>query len=830
MNNQDWATFIDALGCELYSSPAAYKQALPELQDLQRYGREYHSSYKLNGEHRPQRKDKTYIHQDRPLIVHEHGDVPQNLISYIAQRDHIDRIEAMEYLAGLVGMELPQQDAEQLQRWKERAAQQQMLEAAQDYFTWCLWNAQPAAQLEYLRSRFTDETIKAMGLGYIPSKEQLAQYLEGKGYEKQDIQDRLLAHLNSRIGSTNTITIPIRKAGNVEGFIYRHHNQPEAAELKKYQYQSGEQSRVLSYIPARVEGELVIVEGQLDCLHLLAAGIRNVVATGTNRVNKDAILDAIKRGARSFTIMYDADPTDQDQEKNYSSRSTAIATILAALNEAGDHSQRVYVAELPQQDNTQKIDPDSYLRDNGAVAVQQLIDSAQSFYLYQYNNVLRRHAGESLESKTLDAFKDEALDIYDTIQDEFARGEFRSYIQQTLDGLDSADTIEQWLESGRERKQRERAEKEYQQLLQQASRLANEGKLNEAQKLQDRAAAVLADADAERQYNELLKPTTKAAIVDGLKRLPDTLHTGLYLGDQREENEIQLPAGAISIIAAPTSHGKTTMLVSMAVNAAKQNPHKKHLLLSYEEALEAITIKALSAYAGIEYSSNNKRTIQSYLTTGKWYGYRDNELDDYKANEAAFFSMLEQGRLLVKYTDMYCETLCSSIRKMAKAGELGAVFIDYIQYLELENSQRRYDRPEEISKICRQLKDVAVDTGLPIILGGQFNRKVTDPTKLALANIGEGGDIERKAAYCLGFWNNDMPIVRDVANMEEVAKISRGNTYDIEGRKKNHSITAVVLKNRSGIGAQAGTSGLLSFNGNIGTITTKSEPQQLADW
>ena len=126
------------------------------------------------------------------------------------------------------------------------------------------------------------------------------------------------------------------------------------------------------------------------------------------------------------------------------------------------------------------------------------------------------------------------------------------------------------------------------------------------------------------------------------------------------------------------------------------------------------------------------------------------------------------------------------------------------------------------------LKDAAVDTGTPIILAAQFNRNVTDPTKLALQNIGEGGDIERKAAYCLGFFNNDMPILNtDKINTADLHKLTRGAIYDPEHPNKNKSITAVVLKNRSGIGAKAGTTGLLSFDGNIGTVGNHS--QQEAD-
>lgn len=179
---------------------------------------------------------------------------------------------------------------------------------------------------------------------------------------------------------------------------------------------------------------------------------------------------------------------------------------------------------------------------------------------------------------------------------------------------------------------------------------------------------------------------------------------------------------------------------------------------------------------------------------------------------------------------MVCENLCTSIRKLADTGRLGGVFIDYVQYIELASGQRNYQRHEEISKICRMLKDAAVETGTPIILAAQFNRDVADPSTVSITNLGEGGDIERKAAYCLGFWNNDMPYQQGKShkpNTEEIRILTKGNLYDPEQKKKNKSIYAVVLKNRSGVGVKAGTTGLLSFDGNIGTIGnyTDSTPQ-----
>lgn len=818
MSNIDWQQWMGQLGSELYNHPTAYQSLLPELADLQQRGREYRSSYKLNGEKR-HRQDKTVIMEAAPLVLIEHGEPAQNLVAYLMGRDHTDFITTVKRMAELVGMELPQGDS--WQDWQNQQQQKQMLETVQDYYKWCLQNAKPAAVLDYLHSRFTDAQIEAMGLGYIPSKQQLLDYLTGK-YPAEQVR-QFADTMADTIGSTHSITIPIYRAGNVYSFIYRHHNQ-QGTGKDKYKYHTGVVLKdMLQYIPSKIkEQELVVVEGQLDALHLQAEGIKNVVSTGTNHISKEQVEDAIKRGCRSFTLLYDADPTDTDPDKNQKHRSTAARTIADTAQQMGlADVVKVYIADIPQPDNTKKVDPSDYIAANGAAAVQQLVDTAQRGWQYELNHIAGKLAGQQLTPKQLDSFNAAVLDIYDGIAAPMEQREYKNYLAQLYNGADDA-TIQSMLDEHQTRQQRDTAQREAAGLMEQAGRLMRDGQPEKALELQDRAAALLAGLDAEQEYMKLTHRTTRAEIIAGLQQMPAAVSTGLYLGEQRQENEILLPAGALSILAAPTSHGKTTMLVAMAVNATRNNPDKEYYLMSYEEAQEPIVLKAVSCYAGVELSGSNRQTLQHYFTTGSWrYAYHDNEdkLQEYQRKEKEFFDILEQGRLHLHYTDMVCETLCTNIRRLAASGKLGGVFIDYVQYLELASTNRCNRRDEEISKICRMLKDAAVDTGTPIILAAQFNRQATDPTKLALQNIGEGGDIERKAAYCLGFFNNDMPMLNtDKVNSNDLQKLTRGQIYDPEHPYKNKSITAVVLKNRSGIGAKAGTTGLLAFDGNIGTV------------
>jgi len=851
---RDWKQWLDQIGRELYNTPGAYKELLPQLDDIEQYGREYRSHYKLDGQHR-QRADKTVILERMPLVVLEHGEPAHNIIRYVIDNNpnYPDFITVAKRMAELTGMELPQGNFDS-KAWLERQQQKELTATVQDYYRYCLQHATEPIK-DYLYSRFSEKQAIRMGLGYIASKEQLVEYLKQKGYPQEQVQ-QFADSMPYDAGSTHHITIPIYRAGNIYSFIYRHHNQEGlTAEQRehKYKYHKGK-DRLPEGNPYAVElytqfayiqptlprdnRELVIVEGQLDCIHLLEQGIKNAVAAGTNSVNPQAVEDAIKRGCRQFTLMFDADPLytkegTPDPDRNYKARVRATHVIEEVAQRMGQADQvKVYVAELPQPDDKEKIDPDSYIRTYGAAAVQELIATAQRDWYYELTHKANKLAGQELTPKQLDGFNAEVLDIYDYIASPMEQREYKNCLQQLYNGADNA-TIERMLDEHHSKQAKEKAQKGAAELMEQASRLMRSGDTINALELQGKAAAMLAGAEAEQEYEKLMHRTTRAEIVEGLQRMPADLSTGLYLGKHTPTDEIILPAGALSILAAPTSHGKTTMLVAMAVEAARKNPDKEYYLLSYEEAQEPITIKALSSYAGLELSDSNRKTLQEYLTSGTWQYVSNEHKTDYnkfKEKEAEFFRLLEEGRLHIHYTDMVCENLCTSIRKLADTGRLGGVFIDYVQYIELSSGQRNYQRHEEISKICRMLKDAAVDTGTPIILAAQFNRDVADPSTVSITNLGEGGDIERKAAYCLGFWNNDMPYQQGKShkpNTEEIKILTKGNLYDPEQKKKNKSIYAVVLKNRSGVGVKAGTTGLLSFDGNIGTIGnyTDSTPQ-----
>jgi replicative DNA helicase len=250
----------------------------------------------------------------------------------------------------------------------------------------------------------------------------------------------------------------------------------------------------------------------------------------------------------------------------------------------------------------------------------------------------------------------------------------------------------------------------------------------------------------------------------------------------------------------------------MALNVATAYPDKQTYLFSYEEDGDSILINTLNSYLDEEISSNNRRTLRSYFSTGSTeYIKSQSKASFISAKDKFFKELIDTRRLNIHYSSYNSDTLIEAIRYLHKNAKPGAIFIDYIQLLNLpEGKYKTYSRQEEIKEICIALKDVAVETGLPIILGAQFNRTVVNQLHLHATKIGEAGDIERIANLIVGFWNNNF---KPLASEGELKEINQ------KGATTPDTLYTTILKNRGG---RVGLEDILSFNGNTGRIKNSS--------
>jgi DNA primase catalytic core len=343
---------------ELY--PSLYEvidRAFPE-HDFKSYSGGWRSKTYLDGSPHKSRIDKTVITKNAPSRILEQGGDNESLIDYVIKRDRVEFIEAVKTLADIVGLQLPKGDFNEgaYKSYKEKA---DILEDCNSYFTYCLENSPEAKDVkEYLASRgYSDEDIKAMELGYIPAQEKLFTYLQTKGHSQSLIEEVVTIKHDTRIGSTHKLVIPYRSGGSVKGFKFR----TVGDATPKYLNSQGldKNGGFFNLLGIKGDKDVVIVEGELDSLSATVRGVENVVATGGSSISSEQIQDAIRKGAKSFTLCFDTevgkeDKTNKDIEK-------AIEVILA------ESVNRVYIVTLPDI-NGGKTDPDTLIKERGVEA------------------------------------------------------------------------------------------------------------------------------------------------------------------------------------------------------------------------------------------------------------------------------------------------------------------------------------------------------------------------------------------------------------------------------------------------------------------------------
>jgi len=775
------------------------EEAFPE-HNFKQYSGGWRSQTYLNGSEHRSRIDKTIIHKRAIYCINEQGGEVVSLIKYVERRDSVNFITALKTLARVAGIQLPKDANFNEEYFKKERESTTIREAANSYFCFCLENAKTAKPIrDYLSSSrgYSPADIKGMELGYIPSQERLNQYLN-KYYTEAQIKTAL--NLNKRIGETHSLTIPFRSGNNLKGFKFRTIGEEKPKYLNSTNLDKTGGFFNLSGL--KKDKELVIMEGELDSLHASIKGIDNVVSTGGDTINKEQIKNAKKKGVNNFILCFDYEKGKE--EKNYKATKKAIDIILK-------EECTVFVAQLPDIGKP-KTDPDSLIKEKGVTALQEALSEPLPHYLFTLDNIYTKYVKISSEKGTLTP-KDITYFLEETVEAGGAlkpleRDLYSNYFLR-LKGVKNfgitKESLEATLEELRYKKDKEEQNKGLAVLLKNSQQLQKEGKVIEALEEISKQSKQLITQDKKKEFEKLLIPVKEEGVKERLSNKPESLNTSLLI----EETDIELPSGAISILAAPTSHGKTTLLLNLLINVAIKYDNKQFHLFSYEEDKDSIIANCLNTFIGKNLSVNNRRTIKSYYATGSEQYFSEGMAQVFNKDKKEFFEQLiETNRINIHYVDYSSDLLAGAISFLKDKTNIGGVFIDYMQLLRKEDGIYN-SRQEELKRICLDLKDLAVDTGLPIALGAQFNRTVVNHLAIHPTAIGEAGDIERIANFILGFWNNEFT---PMGTNGELNKITASG-YDIGG-----TIYAKILKNRGG---KVGNAGLLGFNGNTGKITNE---------
>jgi len=411
--------------------------------------------------------------------------------------------------------------------------------------------------------------------------------------------------------------------------------------------------------------------------------------------------------------------------------------------------------------------------------------------------------------------------------------EYISEIGLTRDGIE--ETIEKI--RGEEKTKQLQAQTE--ELTRQTQELLSKGKPEEALKLLQEATTKLSKLKTKDFISDILRATSREDILDEIRTAPEGLSSGYFLGKIKNGNlsypeEWLITAGGLTAIAGATNHGKTDFLINTCLNVSRNYPEKKFIYLTYEQSRRDIFLRFLNSFSDIDITStrSNVRAIKNYYKYGEVE--KPTAIEEFQKKEAQFYTdYIDSKRLIIKQVSYNSEDINSTIEQLCKEdSSIGGFFIDYYQKLELpKDNKKRESRVEELKEIGQRLNDLCIKTGIPIVLGAQFNRKVMSPEDMFPQNIGEAGDIERILDTLIAIWNTSKKLrkhEKEEGNTLEEKGIARyEGTGEFNGNKEIKKLVGIpgrlyieVLKSRD---TETGLEALLDYNGKLGSIKNQQE-------
>ena len=281
-------------------------------------------------------------------------------LSFLIEYDHMEFREAVQELASLAGMEVPQEQGESQVQGVSKAPLYEVLDKAATFYKEQLKNSQAA--IDYLKGRgLTGEIARDFGLGFAPAG--WDNLLKGVG-DTDERRKRLLetGMLIEKAGEhpfhdrfRERIMFPIRdRAGRIIGFGGRvivkeepkYLNSPETPLFHKGHELYGlyEACQALRNIP-----RLLVVEGYMDVVALAQYGVRYAVATLGTSTTADH-LKKLFRVTPEVVFCFDGDRAG---------RAAAWRALENALPEAQD-GRTIRFLFLPEGE-----DPDTLVRKEG---------------------------------------------------------------------------------------------------------------------------------------------------------------------------------------------------------------------------------------------------------------------------------------------------------------------------------------------------------------------------------------------------------------------------------------------------------------------------------
>ena len=266
--------------------------------------------------------------------------------------------------------------------------------------------------------------------------------------------------------------------------------------------------------------------------------------------------------------------------------------------------------------------------------------------------------------------------------------------------------------------------------------------------------------DAQRPSDEILSEADRAIVhlqlgsTDGrmlslsstASKLMDNLEfrvqhkgqiTGVDTGIKRLNDETTgWQGGDLVVIGARPSVGKTAFVLHNAVAAARQvraAEGSNHVaIFSLEMKRQQLEYRMLSALTGIPLT----RLLTGYIWENEW-----------PALSEAISTLADLPIHIDDGTSRTVWDIRTECRQLRSEHGLGCVVIDYVQLMQGDGRKRNATRTEELGAISREVKRLADELNVPIILLSQLSRpdKGAADKEPQISDLRESGALEQDA-------------------------------------------------------------------------------------
>src|SRR5579864_1545898 len=325
--------------------------------------------------------------------------VSGDVIKFVQKIENISFPEALRLVAEKMEIKLPRQQFSSEQEGRDarlRAQLTEMHERAAKFFEEQLRRPEAAHVRQYLSGRgLSDDMMRAFRIGYAPDSGFTLRDLLKRDYDEELMRASGLfswkegaeAQIYSRF--RNRVMFPIaRDNGKIIAFTGRtlatdekagpkYLNSPETAIYSKSQllYNLDKAKEAI-----RTYSHTILVEGQMDCISVYAAGFHNVVASSGTAFT-EAQVRLLGRYSKNIIVNFDPDTAGANAAEK------SIGMLVS-------EEFRVRVLRLEEG-----YDPDLFIRKKGAKAYEEALRRAPNYFDYLVDRALHSFPVRTPEGK-----------------------------------------------------------------------------------------------------------------------------------------------------------------------------------------------------------------------------------------------------------------------------------------------------------------------------------------------------------------------------------------------------------------------------------------------